>query len=105
MSNLCWLSEVQMARLQAFFPKNHGRPRVDDPLPSHGLLANRERGARSERHNLHQSQWLALVRCAEGIRSIQDPLQPLEAMERDGRIRSDLRGAGSRSGGTDDHHD
>ena len=33
MSNLYWLSEVQMARLQPFFPKSHGRPRVDDLLP------------------------------------------------------------------------
>jgi hypothetical protein len=30
MSNLFWLSEAQMARLQPFFPKSHGKPRVDD---------------------------------------------------------------------------
>ena len=30
MSNLFWLTEAQMARLRPFFPKSHGRPRVDD---------------------------------------------------------------------------
>ena len=30
MSNLFWLTDVQMAQLQPFFPKSHGKPRVDD---------------------------------------------------------------------------
>lgn len=30
MSNLFWLTDAQMARLEPFFPKSHGRPRVDD---------------------------------------------------------------------------
>lgn len=30
MSNLFWLTDEQMERLQPFFPKSHGRPRVDD---------------------------------------------------------------------------
>ena len=30
MSNLFWLTEAQMDRLRPFFPKSHGRPRVDD---------------------------------------------------------------------------
>ena len=30
MSNLFWLTEAQMERLRPFFPKSHGRPRVDD---------------------------------------------------------------------------
>jgi transposase len=29
-SDLFWLTDEQMARLQPFFPKSHGRPRVDD---------------------------------------------------------------------------
>ena len=29
MSDLYWLTDEQMARLQPFFPKSHGRPRVD----------------------------------------------------------------------------
>jgi len=44
MSNLYWLSEVQMARLRRYFPKSHGVPRVDDPVPGNGLPTNRERG-------------------------------------------------------------
>jgi transposase len=28
--NLFWLTDTQMARLQSFFPKSHGKPRVDD---------------------------------------------------------------------------
>ena len=28
LSNLFWLSEAQLARLQPFFPKSHGRPRI-----------------------------------------------------------------------------
>ena len=30
MSNLCWLTDAQMERLKPFFPKSHGKPRVDD---------------------------------------------------------------------------
>ncbi len=30
MSDLFWLSDEQMARLEPFFPKSHGKPRVDD---------------------------------------------------------------------------
>ena len=29
MSNLYWLSDAQMERLKPFFPKSHGKPRVD----------------------------------------------------------------------------
>ncbi|AKO96988.1 hypothetical protein MALG_01816 [Marinovum algicola DG 898] len=29
MNNLFWLTEAQMARLRPFFPRSHGRPRVD----------------------------------------------------------------------------
>ena len=30
MSNLFWLTNEQMDRLRPFFPKSHGKPRVDD---------------------------------------------------------------------------
>ena len=30
MSNLYWLSEDQMSLLLQFFPKSHGKPRVED---------------------------------------------------------------------------
>ena len=29
MSDLFWLTEAQMERLRPFFPRSHGRPRVD----------------------------------------------------------------------------
>lgn len=68
MSNLFWLTDAQMARLQRFFPKSHGVPRVDDRRVH-------------RRHNLHQSQWVAMVRCPQGVWPAKDPLQPMEAME------------------------
>ncbi|MBB5684872.1 transposase [Sphingobium boeckii] len=30
MCDLYWLTDEQMARLEPFFPKSHGKPRVDD---------------------------------------------------------------------------
>jgi hypothetical protein len=30
MSDLIWLSEVQMRRIECYFPLSHGVPRVDD---------------------------------------------------------------------------
>lgn len=30
MSDLHWLTDEQMARLELYFPKSHGKPRVDD---------------------------------------------------------------------------
>lgn len=30
MSDLSWLTDKKMGRLEPFFPKSHGRPRVDD---------------------------------------------------------------------------
>jgi len=38
MSNLYWLNEGQMSRLQPFFPKSHGRPRVDDGRVLSGII-------------------------------------------------------------------
>lgn len=38
MSNLFWLSDAQMARLEPFFPKSHGRPRVDDRRVLSGII-------------------------------------------------------------------
>ena len=69
MSNHFWLTEAQMAQLRPFFPKSHGKPRVDD------------------RHNLHQSRWLVVVRCTEGVWRAEDPLRSLEAVERQRCLR------------------
>ena len=38
MSNLCWLTDEQMARLQPYFPKSHGRPWVDDRRVLGGIV-------------------------------------------------------------------
>ena len=44
MSNLFWLTEAQMDRLHPFFPKSHGRPRVDDRrVLSRIIFINRNR--------------------------------------------------------------
>lgn len=46
MSNLFWLSEAQMARLQPFFPKSHGKPRVDDRRVLSGIIFINRNGLR-----------------------------------------------------------
>jgi hypothetical protein len=37
MGNLFWLTDAQMARLELFSPKSHGKPRVDDRRPGQRL--------------------------------------------------------------------
>lgn len=46
MSNLYWLSEDQMARLPPFFPKSHGKPRVDDRRVLSGIIFINRNGLR-----------------------------------------------------------
>ncbi len=46
MSNLYWLSEVQMDRLRPFFPKNRGRARVDDRRVLSGIIFINRNGLR-----------------------------------------------------------
>lgn len=42
MSDLYWLTDEQMARLAPYFPKRHGKPRVDDRRVLSGItFANR----------------------------------------------------------------
>ena len=38
MSDLYWLTDEQMARLQPHFPKSHGKPRVDDRRVLSGII-------------------------------------------------------------------
>ena len=38
MSDLYWLSDAQMARLEPYFPKSHGKPRVDDRRVLSGII-------------------------------------------------------------------
>jgi transposase len=46
MSNLFWLSEAQMARLRPYFPKSHGKPRVDDRRVLNGIIFINRNGLR-----------------------------------------------------------
>jgi transposase len=38
MSELFWLTDAQVARLEPYFPKSHGKPRVDDRRVSSGTV-------------------------------------------------------------------
>ena len=38
MSNLFWLTGAQMAWLEPFFPRSHGKPRVDDCRVLSGII-------------------------------------------------------------------
>jgi transposase len=46
MSNLFWLTEAPMARLQPFFAKSHGKPRVDDRRVLRGMIFISRNGLR-----------------------------------------------------------
>ena len=46
MSNLYWLSDVQMERLKPFFPKSHGKRRVDDRRVLIGIIFINRNGLR-----------------------------------------------------------
>lgn len=46
MSNLYWLTDAQMERLKPFFPKSHGKPRVDDRRVLSGIILINRNGLR-----------------------------------------------------------
>lgn len=46
MSNLFWLTDEQMDRLKPFFPKSHGKPRVDDRRVLSGIIFINRHGLR-----------------------------------------------------------
>jgi transposase len=46
MSNLFWLTDAQMERLKPFFPKSHGKPRVDDRRVLSGMIFVNRNGLR-----------------------------------------------------------
>ena len=46
MSNLYWLTDEQMDRLRPFFPKSHGKPRVDDRRVLSGIIFVNRNGLR-----------------------------------------------------------
>lgn len=46
MSDLYWLTDAQMAHLEPFFPKSHGKPRVDDKRVLSGIIFINRNGLR-----------------------------------------------------------
>ena len=46
MSDLFWLTEAQMERLRPFFPRPHGKPRVDDRRVLSGIIFVNRNGLR-----------------------------------------------------------
>lgn len=46
MRDLFWLTDERMARLEPFFPKSHGRPRVDDRRVLSGIVFVNRNGLR-----------------------------------------------------------
>ena len=46
MSDLYWLSDTQMAMLESFSPKSHGKPRVDDKRVLSGIIFINRNGLR-----------------------------------------------------------
>jgi len=46
MSNLFWLTNDQMLRLRPYFPKSHGKPRVDDRRVLSGIIFINRNGLR-----------------------------------------------------------
>jgi transposase len=45
-SNLFWLTDAPMARLEPFSPKSHGKPRVDDRRVLRGIIFINRNGLR-----------------------------------------------------------
>jgi hypothetical protein len=49
LSDLYWLADEQMERLEPYFPKSHGKPRVDDRRVLSGIIfVNRNRAQDSD---------------------------------------------------------
>ena len=46
MSDLFWLTDEQLERLARFFPKSHGKPRVDDRRVLSGIIFINRNGLR-----------------------------------------------------------
>jgi transposase len=46
MSDLFWLTDAQMTRLEPFFPKSHGKPLVDDWRVLSGIIFINRNGLR-----------------------------------------------------------
>ena len=90
MAHSFWLSDRQFARLRPLLPnKVRGVPRGDDRRVISGIL-----------HVL--AERLSVARCPGGLRSLQDPLQPVRALGAQRglgrRVHATGRGRGATSG-------
>ncbi len=81
MSNLFWLTDEQMERLQHYFPKSHGKQRVDDRRVLSGIIFINRNGLR----------WFDAPR---EYGPPKNTVQSLETMERYECVRSDHERAG-----------
>jgi hypothetical protein len=92
MADLFLLTRAQMRRVEPFFPRSRGLPRVDDRRVISGIIYVIRNGL----------QWNDAPRAYA-----QDAVQPICLLERPWRIRAHLRGPGCRSreaGSADDRH-
>lgn len=90
MSDLYWLTDEQMERLRPFFPKSHGKPRVDDRRVLSGIIfvnrnglrwrdAPREYGPHKTLYN-RWKRWSAMgifIRMMEGLTTGKAELQTI----------------------------
>ena len=92
MSDLYWLTDEQMERLRPFFPKSHGKPRVDDRRVLSGIIFVNRNGLR----------WRDAPK-DYGPR--QDVVQPLETLGCNGDLRAHDGRVGCRGGRAEDGDD
>lgn len=91
MGDLYWLTDEPMAPLEPYFPKSHGKPRVDDGQVLSGIIFVNRNGLR----------W----RDAPPVNGPHNPQQSLEAVERGRRLHPNAGGAVWRPGRTAHSHD
>lgn len=69
MSDLYWLSDAQMAKHKPFFPKSHGKPRMDDRRVLSGIVFINRNGLRwrdaPEAYGLHKTLYSRWKRWSE----------------------------------------
>ena len=89
MSELYWLTDEQMARLEPYFPKSHGKPRVDDRRVLSGIVFVNRNG----------------LRWPSRVWPTQDALQLMEAVGRKWRVPAHDGRAGRRERHAQDDND
>ncbi len=74
MSDLFWLTDEQMAKLSPFFPKSHGKPRVDDRRVLSGIIFINRNGLRwrdaPEAYGPHKTLYSRWKRLLSGMQSM-----------------------------------